>query len=152
MPTSSRSRTLGAPPADVWRTVGDVNQLPRWWPLARRVEAVQGDEFTQVLRTANGRDVRADFVVAERDPGRLLRIEQQLEGTPFESLLRSATTEVRLQPAGEAATTVTITVTRRLRGLARFGGVMMRRGTNRQLGEALDGLAVIYGTAEVHGG
>ena len=152
MPTSSRSRTLGAPPADVWRTVGDVNQLPRWWPLARRVEAVQGDEFTQVLRTENGRDVRADFVVAEREPERVLRIEQQVEGTPFEGLLRSATTELRLQPAGAAATTMTITITRRLRGLARFGGVIMRRGTNRQLDEALDGLAAIYGTAEVHSG
>jgi len=152
VPTSSRTRTLGAPPAEVWRTVGDVNQLPRWWPLARRVEAVQGDEFTQVLRTENGRDVRADFVVAEREPERVLRIEQQVEGTPFEGLLRSATTELRLQPAGATATTMTITITRRLRGLARFGGVIMRRGTNRQLDEALDALAAIYGTAEVHGG
>ena len=152
MPVSSRTRLLGAPPAEVWRTVGDVNQLPRWWPLSRRVEAVDGDEFTQVLRTANGRDVRADFVVVERDAERALRIDQQLEGTPFEGLLRSASTELRLQPAGETATALTITVTRRLRGLARFGGVIMRRGTNRQLDEALDGLVAIYGTAEVHGG
>ena len=152
MPTSSRSRTLDAPPADVWRTVGDVNQFPRWWPRARRVEAVDGEEFTQVLRTEGGRDVRADFVVAHRDPERLLRIEQQVVGTPFEGLLRSATTELRLQPAGAGATSITITVTRRLRGLARFGGVMMRRGTRRQLDEALDGLAAIYGTAEVRDG
>ena len=152
MPVSSRSRVLAAPPAEVWRTVGDVRQLPRWWPLARRLEAVEGDEFTPVLRTDKGRDVRADFRVIEREPEQTLTIEQLLDGTPFEGLLRSATTELRLQPAGEAATTLTITVTRRLRGLARFGGLIMRRGTNRQLDDALDGLAAIYGTAEVHGG
>ena len=152
MPVSSRSRVLAAPPAEVWRTVGDVRQLPRWWPLARRVEAVEGDEFTQVLRTDKGRDVRADFRVVEREAEQKLTIEQLLEGTPFEGLLRSATTELRLQPAGADATALTITVRRKLRGLARFGGIIMRRGTNRQLDEALDGLAAIYGTAQVHDG
>ena len=152
MPVSSRTRVLGAPPAEVWRTVGDVRQLPRWWPLVRRVEAVDGDDFTQVLRTDRGRDVRADFRIVARDAEQRLSIEQQLEGTPFEGLLRSATTDVALAPAGEGGTALTITVTRRLRGLARFGGVIMRRGTGRQLDEALDGLAAIFGTAEVHGG
>ena len=152
MPVASRSRVLGAPPAEVWRTVGDIRQLPRWWPLVRRIEAVEGDEFTQVLRTDKGRDVRADFRIAARKAEQLLSIEQQLAGTPFEGLLRSATTEFALRPAGEGGTALTITVTRRLRGLARFGGIIMRRGTGRQLDEALDGLAAIYGVAEVRGG
>lgn len=152
MPVSSRTRLLDAPPAEVWRTVGDVRQLPRWWPLVRRIEAVDGNDFTQVLRADKGRDVRADFRVVARDPEQRLSLEQQLEGTPFEGLLRSATTDLVLKPAGEAGTALTITVTRRLRGLARFGGVIMRRGTGRHLDEALDGLAAIYGAAEVRGG
>lgn len=152
MPEVRCVRVLGAPPQEVWRTVGDVNQIPRWWPMARRIEAVEGDEFTQVLRTEKGRDVRADFRIVDVVPGEMIRFEQLVEGTPFESLLRSATTELGLAPAGDAATTLTITVVRRLRGLARFGGVIMLRGTRRQLNEALDGLQAIYGTAEVQGG
>ena len=101
MPVSSRTRVLDAPPAEVWRTVGDVRQMPRWWPLVRRIEAVDGDDFTQVLRTDKGRDVRADFRVVARDADQRLSIEQQLEGTPFEGLLRSATTDVVLKAAGE---------------------------------------------------
>lgn len=152
MPRARSSRVLAAPPQEVWRTVGDVEQMPRWWPKARRVEALDGDEFTQVLRTDKGRDVRADFRIVDVVPFQLLSYEQLLEGTPFASLLRSSAVEIALAPAGEEATALTITAERSLRGLARFGSLIMRRGTRRQLDEALDGLVAIYGTAEVRGG
>ena len=54
----------------------------------RRVEAVRDASFTQVLRTDKGKDVRADFRIVEEDPPRLLRFEQDIEGTPFEGFLR----------------------------------------------------------------
>ncbi|HEX8208215.1 MAG TPA: SRPBCC family protein, partial [Solirubrobacteraceae bacterium] len=65
MPTTRRSRVLDAAPDRVWRVVGDVHHMPRWWPKVRRVEAVAGGRFTQVLRTTKGKDVRADYPVVE---------------------------------------------------------------------------------------
>ena len=69
MATVRRTRLLADPPDAVWRTVGDLYQLPRWWPKVLRVEAVADGRFTEVLQTERGRDVRADWV-AHRDGAR----------------------------------------------------------------------------------
>lgn len=134
---------VGAPPQRVWRVVGDLHHLPRWWPKVRRVEGVTGQRFTQVLRTEKGRDVRADFRVLEQDPPRLLRWQQDIEGTPFEGFLRESGTAIEVAADGDG-TRVTITTRHRLRGLARIGGgVMLRRATRKQLDEALDALEAV---------
>ena len=83
MPTTRRSRILAAPPDRVWKVLGDPHHLPRWWPKVRRVEAVTGEHFTQVMRTEKGKDVRADFRIVEEDAPRLLRWQQEMEGTPL---------------------------------------------------------------------
>jgi uncharacterized protein YndB with AHSA1/START domain len=115
MPSTKRSRVLQAPPEKVWRVVGDPHHLPRWWPKVRRVEAVSDGRFTQVMRTDKGRDVRADFRVVEEEPPRLLRFEQDIEGTPFEGFLYESGTTI--EAAGDdAGTRVTITSRHRLRG------------------------------------
>ena len=62
-----RSRVVAASARRVWATVGDPYHLPRWWPRVERVELVQGDGFTQLLRTEKGRAIRADFRVVRRD-------------------------------------------------------------------------------------
>ena len=143
MPTIKRSRVLEAPPEQVWRVVGDPHHLPRWWPKVRRVEGVTAERFTQVLRTEKGRDVRADFRVLEEEAPRLLRFEQEVEGTPFEGFLRESTTAIEAAPEAEG-TRVTIITRHKLRGLARVGGgTMLRRATRKQLDEALDALAAV---------
>ena len=140
MPTARRVRTLAAPPDRVWRVVGDPHHLPRWWPKVRRVEAVQGGRFTQVMRTEKGKDVRADFRVVESEPLRLLRFEQDIEGTPFEGFLSEAVTTIEAAPVDEG-TRVTISTRHRLRGLARLGGgAMLKRATRKQIDEALEAL------------
>ena len=144
MPQAQRQRVIGATPADVWRTAGDPRHMARWWPKARRMEAVDERGFTQVLQTEKGRDVRADFVVTVIEPIHELRFQQELIGTPFDGLLSHAETAVMLSENAPGATTVTISMTRKLRGLARFGGVIMRRGMARQLDEALDNLAALF--------
>ena len=96
------------------------------------MEAVDERAFTQVLQADKGRNVRADFVVTAHEHERVLRFEQDLIGTPFEGLLRYAETVVELVPLGDASVTVTLTITRKLRGLARFGGVIMQRGIDRK--------------------
>jgi uncharacterized protein YndB with AHSA1/START domain len=135
-----RSRTVGAPPGDVWAVVGDPHHLPRWWPRVERVESVDGDAWTTVMRSARGKVVRADYRLVDSDEGRRREWAQQLAGSPFERLLRSHVTSVALADAGPAATNVTLAVAARGRGTARLGSFMLRRAQRRQLDEALDAL------------
>lgn len=121
--------------------VSDPHHLPRWWPRVSRVEAVEGDAFTEVLKTAKGKLVRADFTLVEVDEvGRRLVWSQELEGSPWERLLASAETEVRLMAKG-GDTDVTIELRQALTGFfPRFGGFLVRRAASATLDEALDGL------------
>ena len=125
--------------------IGDPHHLPRWWPRVTRVEDVEGNAFTEVMKTAKGRLVRADFQLVRNDERASLAWEQRLEGTPFARLLRSAETQVSLEPAAEG-TSVTIELRQTLTGFfPRFGGFMVRRAAAATLDEALDGLERISG-------
>jgi uncharacterized protein YndB with AHSA1/START domain len=143
MPTVRRSRTLRATPEEIWAIVGDAYHLPRWWPQVTRVEGVEDDAFTQVLTTAKGVPVRADFLVVESAGPAVRRWEQQLVNTPFERILAASAVEVRLERGGDATTSVAITLAQRLRGLGLLGGFMVRRAGRRQLDRALDGLEAL---------
>ena len=140
-----RSRVVAASPDDVWTTVGDPYHLPRWWPRVERVELVQGDGFTQLLRTDKGRAIRADFRVVQSRRPEVRRWRQEVEGTPFEGILAWSETEIRLEPDGSGATRVTLLQEQKLRGMARFGGFMVRRAARRALDGALDGLEHLHG-------
>jgi uncharacterized protein YndB with AHSA1/START domain len=140
--TVRRRRVVAAPRDSVWRVVGDPHALPRWWPRVERVESVDADAWTSVLRSARGAAVRADYQVEAHEPPRLRAWAQQLEGSPFERLLRSHRTEVALADAG-AGTEVTLTVEQRPRGTARLGGFMVKRATARSLDQALDALEAL---------
>ena len=146
MPTVRRSRTLSATPEELWAIVGDAYHLPRWWPRVTRVEGVEGEAFTQVLTTAKGVPVRADFHVVESAAPAVRRWEQQLVNTPFERILAASSVEIRLESAGDAATRVAITLAQRMRGLGLLGGVMVRTAGGRQLDRALDGLEALVRT------
>jgi uncharacterized protein YndB with AHSA1/START domain len=141
----------------LWDVVRDPHHLPRWWPRVTRVEGVDGAAFTEVMRTRKGKLVRADFdLVCVDDSERLLTWAQRVEGTPFERVLSSAETDVRLVPL-DGATEVTIELrqtlarvsTRRggvLSALApRIGGRMVRRAAEGTLEQALEGLEQISG-------
>ena len=144
MPRTRRSRTIDATPEQVWRTVCDPHHLPRWWPRVQRVEGVDPEHFTQVLATDKGRPIRADFHVVESRAPEVRRWTQDVEGSPFERLLRSAETEVRLERAGDK-TRVTVTLSQQLRGYGTFGGFMVRRANRKVADEALDRLGRLHG-------
>jgi carbon monoxide dehydrogenase subunit G len=126
---------------ELWDVVRDPHHLPRWWPRVSRVEGVEGDAFTEVLTTAKGKLVRADFtLIAADEAGRRLTWAQQLEGSPFARLLSNAETEVQLASQGQD-TDVTIELRQSLTGVfPRFGSYLVRRAAARTLEEALDGL------------
>jgi uncharacterized protein YndB with AHSA1/START domain len=167
MPTARRSRTIAAPAEDLWEVINDPHHLPRWWPRVERVEDVDEDAFTEVMRTRKGKLVRADFDVVRPagDAGapagvRTVRWDQRIAGTPFAAVLSSSATELQLLPVRgrdggqSSATEVTIELrqemcrgsARRLGGSApRAGSFMVRRAAVATVREALDGLERISG-------
>lgn len=137
--TVRRSRTVSSPPEAVWAVVADPHHLPRWWPRVERVESVDADAWTCVMRTDRGSVVRADYSLLGDEAGRRREWAQQLAGSPFERLLREHRTAVRIEPAGDG-TEVELTVVSKGRGTARLGAFMMRRAQRRQLDDALEAL------------
>jgi uncharacterized protein YndB with AHSA1/START domain len=140
----SRRRKVAAPVGEVWKLVSDPYSLPRWWPRTSRVENVERGgrrrgEWTQVLETAEGRGVRADYrCLSSAEPSRYVW-EQRVEGTPFERHLKESKVAIELGQAG-TATAVSITSDQTLRGMSRLGSPLMRHGQAEILDEALDGI------------
>lgn len=145
MPRVSRKRVIDAPRDRVWDLVADPHHLPRWWPRTVRVEDVrnvkggQRSRWTTVLGTQRGRGVRADYRCSGATVGERYVWEQEIEGTPFEKILRSAELEIRLD-GREESTLVTLVSSERLRGLSRLGSPMMHRATRQRLDQALAGI------------
>jgi uncharacterized protein YndB with AHSA1/START domain len=144
MPRVKRSRVIEVDPGRVWDLVSDPHSLPRWWPRARRVEDVRGADtsrahWTAVLETDRGTGVRADFHCTGSTEPRRYAWEQEIEGTPFERVLRASSLEIGLAPDG-SGTEVTLIGEEKLRGLSRLGSTMMRGAVSRRLDEALDGI------------
>ena len=116
VPTARRSRTIAASAEELWEVIGDPYHLPRWWPRVKRVEDVEGDAFTEVMTTPRANSCARTFTsVAADQHARRLRWEQRIEGTPFARVLKSAETEVRLEPAAA-------TPARRARAVERGAG------------------------------
>lgn len=91
-----------------------------------------------------------DFHVLARDPpGRdgpaRVSFEQEVQGTPFERVLRQSVTEVALEPV-QRGTKVEISQQQKLRGYSRTGGWLLRRATRARLEEALEGLERVAGS------
>jgi carbon monoxide dehydrogenase subunit G len=146
VPSARRSRTIAAPLQLLWEVVEDPHHLPRWWPRVERIEDVDGDAFTEVMKTRKGKLVRADYRARpSADSEHAVVWEQQLEGTPFARLLSASETHVRMEPV-DGGTSVTIELHQRLTGVfPRFGGFMVRRAATATIDEALDGLERIGG-------
>jgi uncharacterized protein YndB with AHSA1/START domain len=140
MPEVTRARTVAAPQEQVWELVSDPFNLPRWWPATARVEDVEDDAWTSVLKTPSGKTVRADFTRVERRPQRSITWRQELEESPFERVFSSAETQVDLVDGEGGSTHVALTSRERLRGRYRLGGWLVRRAARRRLDEALDGV------------
>jgi uncharacterized protein YndB with AHSA1/START domain len=148
MPKVTRTKVIGADPDAVWEIVADPHHMPRWWPLAVRVEDVRAGkgpgalEWTVVLRTDGGTQVRADYSGEAQRSARRFVWNQQVAGTPFERIMKAARVEVGIEPASgsEPASSVTIRSEESLRGLSRLGAAMIRSAARRRLDEALEGL------------
>jgi uncharacterized protein YndB with AHSA1/START domain len=153
MPKAKRSRVIAADRNAVWRVVADPHHLPRWWPKVARVEDVYerergaGTRWTEVLETASGKGVRAEFRCRRsREPDEY-EWEQEIEDTPFAKVFKTSVTTVSLADADDG-TRVTLVLDQDLRGLSRFGGFMVRRASGDQLDRALTGLEEALGARD----
>jgi uncharacterized protein YndB with AHSA1/START domain len=146
MPRVGRSRVIEAAVERTWELVSDPHHLARWWPLAHRVEDVRDEDgrlaWTLALRSDRGTQVRADYSGGVTLAGERFEWDQQLAGTPFERILRSARVLIDVKGAGdpERRSLVLLTSQERLRGLSRLGAPMMRSAAKRRLDEALENL------------
>ncbi len=143
--TSQRERTIPVEPEALWKVIEDAHHMPRWWPGVARMEGVEGDRFTQVFMTKRGRPVRADFHLVANEPPWRRAWAQDVEGTPFERVLREAVTEIALAPAEGGGTRVILAQRQKMRGYSRTGGFLVRRATADKLDEALANLERICG-------
>jgi carbon monoxide dehydrogenase subunit G len=144
MPKVTRSRVVAADQARVWDLISDPHNLPRWWPRVVRVEDVHDPggkraRWTAVLGTERGTGVRADFRCTGSTSAERYAWEQDIEGSPFERVLKSSTVELRLRPV-DGRTEVTVAGDETLRGLSRLGASMLKGAARRRLDEALDGI------------
>lgn len=144
---------IDAPRDRVWELVADPHHLPRWWPKTVRVEDVRQvgsgkrSRWTTVLGTERGRGVRADYRCTSAATGERYVWEQEIEGTPFERILRFSRLDIELADGGDRGTRVRLSSAERLRGLSRLGSPMMRMAIRRRLDEALDGIERAVGAS-----
>jgi uncharacterized protein YndB with AHSA1/START domain len=156
VPKTKRSRVIAADRRSVWDVVSDPYHRTRWLPRVSRVEDVHerargsGSQWTDVLTTASGKSVRAEFRCLYAHELEGYAWEQKIEGSPFAKVLQSSVTSVGLEDR-DGGTHVTIEADQRLRGMSRLGGFMLRRATGAQLDEALDGLEQVIGEQGARG-
>ena len=131
MPTVARARDVAAPPER--RLAARRRPVPpaalvaarrarrsgRPAAASPRSSAAPRAGATSAPTTASTRSARAE----------LLR-PQELEGTPFERVLREAETSIAIEPGG-GGTRVADHAGQKLRGLSRLGGFMVRRATRK---------------------
>jgi uncharacterized protein YndB with AHSA1/START domain len=136
-----------AAPEEVWGLVSDPGRLPLWWPGVTRVEEASADAWTTVLSSPTGKSVRVDYTRVEAEHERRLVWRQEVEQSPFERILASATTEIALAPE-ESGTRVHVAIDQRPRGWARFAPLQFRAAGRRQVQGAVEGLDAVFGGGE----
>jgi uncharacterized protein YndB with AHSA1/START domain len=136
-----------AAPEEVWSLVSDPARLSQWWPGVTRVEEASADAWTTVLSSPKGKSVRVDYSRVETEPERRLVWRQEVEQSPFERILASATTEVALA-AEDNGTRVSVALEQRPRGWARFAPLQFRAAGRRQVQGAVEGLDAMFGGGE----
>jgi uncharacterized protein YndB with AHSA1/START domain len=139
-----RETVVPAPPEGVWRLVSDPARLPQWWPGVTRVEEATPETWTTVLSSPKGKAVRADYTRLEIEPERRVVWRQEVEESPFERILASATTEIALAEDDAGGTRVTVALDQKPRGWARFAPLQFRAAGRRQVEGAVEGLKAVF--------
>ena len=150
MPTTSASRIIAAPLADVWAAITDLEAAAHWNAAWQRVEYLsswrEGVGTTFRSHTEDGQTF--DFQISEWEPMKLVTFEP-LQDEPEEGkryLITLQSQSFMLKPAGDDRTDVTLFATVKAHGLrgwltARFVWPNFQR---QGLRSALDNLQALY--------
>lgn len=98
-----------------------------------------GSRWTQVLQAKSGKRIGADLICTTAQPPAVWRFEQETDGTPFERMMKTAWTEMRITPDGDGSS-VELELGQRLRGLSRLGTLFVRSASVKTADEALESL------------
>ncbi|MCK9248736.1 MAG: SRPBCC domain-containing protein [Solirubrobacteraceae bacterium] len=138
---ATASTVIDATAEEVWHLVSDGRRIVAWWPKAERAEDVQGGRFTLVLRSSRGVPVRLDWRIVEARRPRLLQLEQDIAGTPFERALSHSRVEIALEATDDGRCRASLTVDRGLQQRGVGVKLLGRRASRRHARELLDRLA-----------
>jgi uncharacterized protein YndB with AHSA1/START domain len=149
MPTTSESRIIAAPRAEVWAAITNLEAAARWNEAWHRVEylSYQREGVGTTFRTHTEDDQTFDFRISEWAPGEYVAF-QPLQEEPEEKryLITLESQSFLLEPVGDDHTNVTLSASAAGHGLrgwlaARF----LWPGYQRQgLGRALDALQALF--------
>ncbi|MEI7889158.1 MAG: SRPBCC family protein [Actinomycetes bacterium] len=139
MPTARCQIELSVPAEKAWAYAADPSRLGRWWPAVERVDRADDENYTRWIMSPRGRAVPMAFKLEALEPGHKVTWQQQLAGTAFARSVRSSTETIEVVGT-ETGSTVGLSITRRLKGTARLGGFLVRRGQRRELKAAVENL------------
>src|SRR3972149_8923158 len=121
MPTTSESRLIAAPQAEVWAAITNLEAAARWNQVWQRVEYLssqrEGGDTTFRAHTEDG--LAHDFRISEWEPPQYVAFAPLPRQEPQEKrhLLVLDSQSFRLEPAGDDHTNVTLSATAAGHGL-----------------------------------
>jgi uncharacterized protein YndB with AHSA1/START domain len=107
-------RTVAAPPEALWPLVSDPARLPEWFTFAERVEVLEGEGVGQRRRQHGywgSKPSEVDQRITAFEPPRRLawcHEAERLAGKPAPRFAAATDFEIVLEPAGDAATEVSL--------------------------------------------
>jgi uncharacterized protein YndB with AHSA1/START domain len=149
MPTTSESRLIAAPRADVWAAITDLEAAARWNQVWQRVEYLssQREGADTTFRAYTEDDLTHDFRISEWEPPQHVAFAPlQYEPGEKRYLITLESQSFLLEPVGDDHTNVTLSATAAGHGLRGwlvttfFWPGYQRHG----LARALDALAELF--------
>lgn len=143
-----RSARIGAPPAELFAYLADLDNLDEWMAGIVSAEVTSPGELgvgstARVVRALGSQQVEAPLTVAEYDPPRSLVITSEVAGV-------SVAASLDLEPAAEAATDLRFAMEIRGSMLTRFMEPMIAGAAGGEIDASLERIRARFGPS--HGG
>jgi uncharacterized protein YndB with AHSA1/START domain len=138
-----RTATIGAPPAELFAYLADLDNLDKWMAGIVSAEVTSPGDLgvgstARVVRALGSQRVEAPLVVAEYDPPRHLVITSEVAGV-------SVAASLDLEPAAEDATDLRFAMEIRGSMLTRFMEPMIAGAAGGEIDATLERLQARFG-------
>lgn len=107
--------TIHADVHQVWKTVSDVKEIPKWFPSCRSAELVDAKKPAKGVKRVlhldiRGKDVRSEQEITEWEPTKRfgwIHLEDSVDGEPFE-MIEEAGLHFQLEPTDDGTEVVAV--------------------------------------------